>query len=103
MKKLLREFRFLKAIAVALLILPQALLAGVVVEEVDDDQGNLTVFHMTVTPAAEPVPALKHRLWLKPQDMKPGNSVVHYLRVFPEGGLDKTFEATAKEFGRGFL
>lgn len=73
--------------------------AGVTVEEIDSDEGNLTVFRMTVTPAAEPSPALRYRLWLKPDELKPGNSVVYYLRAFPEGGIERIWKDARQEFG----
>jgi hypothetical protein len=73
--------------------------AGVVVEEIGSDEGTLTVFRMTVTPAAEPSPALKYGLWLKPDELKPGNSVVYYLRAFPEGGIEQTWKGARQEFG----
>ncbi len=69
-----------------------------VVENAGDQQG-LTVFKMTVTPAAEPVPALKHRLTLRENKLKPGNAATLYLRAFPEGGIDATWKYLRKEHG----
>lgn len=90
---------FLSLASLLALLIPLSAQAGVVVEDRETDDGRLTVYHMTVTPAPEPVPALKYRLWLRPQDQQPGNSVVHYLRAFAEGGLTKDFENAQKEFG----
>lgn len=54
-----------------------------VIEDADGQQG-LTVFRMTVTPAAEPVPALKHRFSVPLHKRKPGNAATHYLRSLGE-------------------
>ena len=45
------------------------------------DKGELTVFKMTVTPAAEPVPALKERLIAREIDTKEGNAAPFYYRA----------------------
>ena len=50
-----------------------------VIEDAEGLQG-LTVFRMTVTPAAEPVPALKHRLTLREIDRVLGNAATFYMR-----------------------
>jgi hypothetical protein len=69
-----------------------------VIEDADGQQG-LTVFKMTVTPAAEPVPALKHRLTLRERELKPGNAATHYSRAFPEGGVESIWQRLNKEYG----
>ncbi len=69
-----------------------------VIEDAEGQQG-LTVFRMTVTPAAEPVPALKHRLQLRPHEYKPGNAATYYLRANAENGLSGTWKGVRKEFG----
>jgi hypothetical protein len=51
-----------------------------IVENADGQQG-LTVFKMTVTPAAESVPAFKHRLVPSVTEMRPGNAALYYLRA----------------------
>ncbi|WP_428307496.1 hypothetical protein [Lacipirellula sp.] len=68
------------------------------VQDADGQQG-LTVFKMTVTPAAEPVPALKHRLTLRERELKPGNAATHYSRAFPEGGVESIWKRLEKEYG----
>lgn len=73
---------------------------ALVVSEQQSDSGVLTVYKMTVTPAAEPVPALRHRLVLRDSEYKPGNAAVHYLRSFPEGGdVHQKFLKIQKDFG----
>ncbi|MEQ8208888.1 MAG: hypothetical protein RH917_03580 [Lacipirellulaceae bacterium] len=52
----------------------------VVVEQDVPGEGLLTTFKMTVTPAAEPVPALKHRLMLREIELKQGNAAPYYYR-----------------------
>ncbi|NOZ39493.1 MAG: hypothetical protein GXP24_04620, partial [Planctomycetes bacterium] len=69
-----------------------------VIEDAEGQQG-LTVFRMTVTPAAEPVPALKHRLTLRPHELKPGNAATYYLRAYAENGLGGTWKSVREEFG----
>jgi hypothetical protein len=51
-----------------------------------EGQEGLTIIRMTVTPAAEPVPALKHRFRVPMHERIPGNAATHYLRSFGEGG-----------------
>lgn len=64
-----------------------------------DDQRGLTVFKMTVTSAAEPVPALKHRLTLRERELKPGNAATHYSRAFPEEGVAAVWKRLEKQYG----
>ncbi len=64
-------------------LVSQARAAIEVVEDADGQQG-LTVHRMTVTPAAEPVPALKHRFRVPLHQLKPGNAATHYLRSLGE-------------------
>lgn len=50
-------------------------------EQTGDNNGQLTIFKMTVTPAAEPEPALKHRLILREIDEKAGDASSMYYRA----------------------
>ena len=54
-----------------------------VIEDAEGQQG-LTVHRMRVTPAAEPVPALKHRFTIPLHKRRPGNAATHYLRSLGE-------------------
>jgi hypothetical protein len=47
---------------------------------VDNKDGQETI-RMTVTPAAAPVPALRHRLMPRELELKPGNSAPYYYRA----------------------
>ncbi len=67
-----------------LLLIPEARAAVEVVEDAEGQQG-LTVHRMTVTHAAEPVPALKHRFRVPMHQRRPGNAATHYLRSLGEG------------------
>ncbi|MEX2317737.1 MAG: hypothetical protein WD669_11335 [Pirellulales bacterium] len=51
---------------------------------VEGERGGLrpTVVRMTVSPAAAPSPALKHRLIARDIDLKPGNAAPYYYRTF---------------------
>jgi hypothetical protein len=64
-----------------------------------DDQTGLTVFRMTVTPAAAPSPAFKYRLLPSESEMLPGNAALHYCRAFAEGGVSGPWKAIVKEYG----
>jgi hypothetical protein len=44
-------------------------------------EGEMEVIRLTVTPAREPVPALKYRLLARDIDLKPGNSAPYYYRA----------------------
>jgi hypothetical protein len=55
-----------------------------IVEDADGHQG-LTVFKMTVTPAAESVPVFKHRLVPSALELRPGNAALHYTRAIVLG------------------
>lgn len=47
---------------------------------------ELTTIKLTVTPAAESVPAFKNRLTVRPIDEKPGNAALWYFRALAEEG-----------------
>jgi hypothetical protein len=86
----MNPYRRLFAAALIAIAWPVVAWAELQVEEKDVDEGHLTVFKMTVTPAAEPVPALKHRLLLREIDEKSGNAATMYYRAFAAGeNLDK--------------
>ncbi|HYO24014.1 MAG TPA: hypothetical protein VEQ85_03610 [Lacipirellulaceae bacterium] len=55
--------------------------ADVVVQEQTTPEGTSTIYKMTVTPAAEPVPALAHRLVLRELEVKRGNAAPYYYRA----------------------
>ncbi len=54
---------------------------GLTVVETNTDKGSLTTYKLTVTPAPEPVPALKHRLMLRDIELQPGNAAPYYYRA----------------------
>lgn len=58
--------------------------ADVTYESTQDGDQKIQVVRLTVTPAAEPVPALRHRLVARDIDLKSGNSVPFYYRAFME-------------------
>ena len=55
--------------------------ADVTYEKVKEGDNETEIVRMTVTPAAEPVPALRHRLVARDIDLKPGNAVPYYYRA----------------------
>lgn len=71
-------------------------------EWIEDRENYLTTIRLTVSPAAEPKPALKHRLTFRPDELKPGNAAVHYLRAYPEGGFEKLWNHIRKQQGEAF-
>ena len=62
--------------------------------EADDD--DLTIIRMKVTPAAEPVPALKYRLLTRDIDLKPGNAAPFYYRALLE--LPRGMQSIRKKY-----
>jgi hypothetical protein len=69
-----------------------------VVEETVDE-GALSVFKMTVTPATAPSPAFKYRLVPSEADLRPGNAAMYYTRAFAEGGVGGVWKSIEKEYG----
>src|SRR3954447_7027252 len=55
--------------------------AGVTYERTKDGDYAIDVIRMTITPATEPVPALRHRLLTREIDLKAGNAVPYYYRA----------------------
>jgi hypothetical protein len=45
------------------------------------------------------VPALKHRLWLKPDELTPGNSATNYMRCYAENTLNGAWQSARKRYG----
>lgn len=58
--------------------------ADVTYDKVKDGNQEIEVVRMTVTPAAEPVPAFRHRLLAREVDLKSGNAVPFYYRAQAE-------------------
>ena len=88
------------AVAAVLLLTHRAVGGVVVVQEDEGDHTDaVTVFQMTVTPAAEPVPALRHRLMLRENELKPGNAATHYLRALGENTLGGAWKQVREKFG----
>jgi hypothetical protein len=78
----------------ACLVLPA--LADVTYEKAKDGDNEIEIVRMTVTPAAEPVPALRHRLVAREIDLKSGNAVPYYYRA--ELDLRSVMKELRKEF-----
>jgi len=73
--------------------------AGLVTSEEEAEGGTVTVYRMSVTPAAEPVPALKHRLVLREHKLKRGNAATHYMRAMAENTLRGKWKAVRDKYG----
>ena len=95
MTQILRIIRWSACVAGAVLLLPAAR-ADVTYSQSDDD---LTIVRMNVTPAAEPVPALKYRLLARDIDLKSGNAASFYYRAFLQ--LPNGMKLSAPEIRRG--
>ena len=93
------HFRFFAGGIVLLLLLSPHLMAEVRVFRDYEEEDGLTVYKMTVTPAAEPKPALKHRLQLRAHEYKSGNAATYYLRADAENGLSGAWKRVRKDFG----
>ena len=63
------------------------------------EEENTIVYRMIVSPAAEPKPALKHRLWSRPHELKPGNAAMHYVRSFAENWLNGRWQSVLNQYG----
>lgn len=83
----------------ALVLLAPGMARSEVVREEIDGDSHRVVIRMTVTAADEPTPAFKYRLTLRPHELVPGNSVAHYMRAFPEGGVERVWKFVSEEFG----
>ena len=59
----------------------------------------VVVYKMTISPAAEAVPAFRHRLTVPDIDKIPGNAVTHYLRSLGENSLNGITEHFFKTYG----
>lgn len=64
-----------------------------------DGQSGLTVYKMTVTPAAEPTPALAHNFIPRSDTLRDGNAALFYLRSFAEDQLASRWQELEKEHG----
>lgn len=70
--------------------------ADVAYESTRVGQDDVQVVRMTVTPAAEPVPALRHRLIARDIDLKAGNAAPFYYRAIAE--LSPTMKRVREKF-----
>jgi hypothetical protein len=86
-------------IALSPLVVASAARGELTVIENADGQQGLTVYKMTVTPAAAPVPVLKHRLVPGVLEMRPGNAVLYYLRAVTENGVSGRWKSIVKQHG----
>jgi hypothetical protein len=64
------------------------------------DDNQLTTIHLTVTPAAEPVPAFTHRLQPRDIDLEPGNAAPFYYRAMMN--LAGTSQTISDKYGEAF-
>jgi len=100
MKNVTKKFVRCFVCSFGLLLLPSpCLMAEVRVIKDYKEETGLTVYQMTVSAAAEPKPALKHRLQLRTHEYKPGNAATYYLRANAENGLRGAWKRVRKEFG----
>jgi hypothetical protein len=83
-------------VLVALFAFGPATARGEVTYSEDQDK-QLTVVHMEVTPAAEAQPEFKHCLAARDIDLKPGNAASYYYRAMLESS--KAMDRLRKEFG----
>ena len=65
----------------------------------EKDRKAVITYKMTITPAAQPVPAFKHRLTVRDIDKIPGNAITHYLRSLGENSLDSPLDYLQKTYG----
>lgn len=70
--------------------------ADVTYQTTKNGEQDIEVVRLTVTPAAEPVPALKYRLIARDIDLKSGNAVPYYYRALSE--LQPTMKRLREKF-----
>jgi hypothetical protein len=85
--------------AITAMALASTVRADLQVVEQKTDGSQLTIFKMTVTPAAEPIPPFKYRLLPGPLEIRPGNAALHYERAFAENGVAGVWKALEKKYG----
>ena len=81
-------------------VMPPRVHGDLTVVETEETQGQQITFRMTVTPAAEPVPALKHRLQLREIDLRQGNAAPFYYRALR--AAPRAYQATREKFGEEY-
>jgi hypothetical protein len=89
--------RLLKLTTAVLLCLAPPARAELSVEEETLPQGTLVTFKMAINAAAEPVPALKHRLLIREIDEKEGNAAPMYYRAIM--GVERTHKELQEAIG----
>ncbi|MEM9943275.1 MAG: hypothetical protein AAF939_17050 [Planctomycetota bacterium] len=94
-----RSFFLALALAVSWICIVNA---DVTVNYDPDNDGSIYRYQLTVTPAAESVPAFKHRLVVEPENTIAGNAITHYLRSLGERSLDAPLQAARARFGEKF-
>ena len=57
------------------------------------------VVELTVTPAAEALPAFRHRFTVLPHKTEPGNAAVTYLGAMAETNLSNLWKQLESDFG----
>ena len=70
--------------------------ADVVYDKAQVGNQEIEVVRMTVTPAAEPAPALRHRLLARNVDLRSGNAVPYYYRA--QGQLKSVMKQVREKF-----
>src|SRR5689334_9818748 len=76
----MHRFAILLGITLATAI-PAGADASITYDKVQEGDKELEIVRLTVTPAPEPVPALRHRLVARDVDLVTGNSVPFYYRA----------------------
>lgn len=84
-----------KTLAAALLLLVTRPAEAQLVASVDEDRTR--VYRMTVSPATEPSPRLRHRLVAADGDLRPGNAATFWYRAMLD--LDAAVDRNAEELG----
>ncbi|MFK7768695.1 MAG: hypothetical protein AB8B55_15855 [Mariniblastus sp.] len=85
--------------AMTLVIFGSSVQADVTEMRDEENRRAVVTYKMTVTPAVQPKPLLKHRFTVLPMEKIPGNAITHYLRSLGENSLDSPNDYVFKTYG----
>ncbi len=98
-KPMKQSILFLSWLALFGISVPIAVADVTQTSEIVTGGGTQITYKMIVSPAAESVPAFKHRLTVLPHQTIAANAATNYLRSFGESGISRPLKIAVDEFG----